>query len=171
MKRLRPDVTIALMRGNVQTRLRKLADGEADATLLAIAGLKRLGMPERATAVLETDDFLPAVGQGAVGLTARGDDARTLDVLAPILDRQTGTALAVERAFLRVLDGSCRTPLAGLARVEGDRVRFRGMILRPDGGDFREVSDEGAAVEADALGQRAAHALREASPAELLAYF
>ncbi len=167
VKRLRPDVTISLLRGNVETRLRKLEEGVVDATLLALAGLRRLGLSAKATAVLETDDFLPAVGQGAVGVTLRREDSRTQAALAPILHAQTGHALAAERAFLRVLDGSCRTPLAGLAQVHGERLRFRGMILRTDGGDWREIADEANVSEAAELGARAGLALREKAPADL----
>ncbi|MDB5572644.1 MAG: hydroxymethylbilane synthase [Hyphomicrobiales bacterium] len=167
VKRLRPDVTISLLRGNVETRLRKLDEGVVDATLLALAGLRRLGLAHKATSVLDTEDFLPAVGQGAVGITLRGGDARTRAALAPILHGPTGHALAAERAFLRVLDGSCRTPLAGLALTQGDTLRFRGMILRPDGGDWREIADEAPVAEAAAMGARAGLALREKAPADL----
>src|ERR1700733_1027341 len=108
VKRLRPDLKVELLRGNVETRLRKAERGEIDATLLAYAGLKRLGLAHRATALLEIDEFLPAVGQGAIGITARPDDGATLAALAAILDAATGEALACERAFLAVLDGSCK---------------------------------------------------------------
>jgi hydroxymethylbilane synthase len=169
VRRLRPDVTTTLLRGNVETRLRKAEAGEIDATLLAIAGLKRLGLADRATAVLEPDDFLPAVGQGAIAITARVGDVQTAEWLAPILDAPTGVALAAERAFLRVLDGSCRTPIAGLARVSGDQVRLRGMILRKDGSEAFEVEDAGPAAEAPAIGARAGAALLARAPADILA--
>lgn len=164
VRRLRPDIEIALLRGNVETRLRRIEEGAFDATLLALAGLKRLGLAECAASVLETQDFLPAVGQGAVGITARPQDARTLDALAPILCADTGVALAAERAFLAVLDGSCRTPIAGHATVRAGRVSFRGQVLRPDGSEAREISAEGAAGEAEALGRRAGEALRAQIP-------
>ena len=164
VRRLRPDIEIALLRGNVETRLRRIEEGAFDATLLALAGLKRLGLAECAASVLETQDFLPAVGQGAVGITARPQDARTLDALAPILCADTGVALAAERAFLAVLDGSCRTPIAGHATVRAGRVAFRGQVLRPDGSEAREISAEGAAGEAEALGRRAGEALRAQIP-------
>ena len=117
VKRLRPDMNVTLLRGNVETRLRKAESGEVDATLLAIAGLKRLGLAHRATALLEIDDFLPAVGQGAIAIAARADDHPTRVALGAVLDADTGYQLAVERAFLGVLDGSCRTPIAEIGRA------------------------------------------------------
>lgn len=164
VKRLRPDVTISLLRGNVETRLRKVEAGEFHASLLALAGLKRLGLADRAAAILNEDDFLPAVGQGAVGITARTDDKRTLDALAPILDTDTGDCVVAERAFLRVLEGSCRTPIAGLARVKGDSVTFKGMILKPDGSEWREIADEAPRAQAHAMGERAGQALKDITP-------
>jgi hydroxymethylbilane synthase len=164
VKRLRPDVTISLLRGNVETRLRKVEAGEFDASLLALAGLKRLGLADRAAAILNEDDFLPAVGQGAVGVTARPDDSRTLDALAPILDADTADCVTAERAFLRVLEGSCRTPIAGLARVTGDQLTFKGMILKPDGSEWREVADTAPRSQSHAMGERAGQALKDITP-------
>ena len=169
IRRLRPDIEIGLLRGNVETRLRKLEAGEFDATLLALAGLKRLGLERRATAILETDEFLPAVGQGAIAIMARRGDADAAGWLAPILDRPTGLALTAERAFLLVLDGSCRTPIAGLARVEGERIRFAGMILRPDGSECYEVAEAGPAAQAQTLGEMAGRVLLARAPADILA--
>ena len=117
VKRRRPDLAIVPLRGNVETRLRKLDAGEVDATLLALAGLKRLGRADAATAMLALDEFLPAVGQGIIAIEARADDARTLALLAAVDHPDSATALACERAFLAVLDGSCRTPIAGHATV------------------------------------------------------
>ena len=111
VKRLRPDLSIVVLRGNVETRLRKLDAGDVDATLLALAGLKRLGLADKATALLDIDEFLPAVGQGAVTIEARVDDTRTRELLAKIDHADTSVALTCERAFLAVLDGSCRTPV------------------------------------------------------------
>jgi hydroxymethylbilane synthase len=164
VKRLRPDLATVVLRGNVETRLRKLDAGEVDATLLALAGLKRLGLTEHATALLDEAEFLPAVGQGAVTIEARADDPRTRDVLAKIDHADTSVALACERAFLGVLDGSCRTPIAGHAVLDGDRLSFRGMILRPDGSEFFETSRAGTRRDAVALGADAGAELKGKAP-------
>ncbi len=156
VRRLRPDLTVALLRGNVGTRLDKVMRGEVDATLLALAGLKRLGLAERATAILDTDMILPAVGQGAIAITARADDTATRDALLKITHPETGVAVTAERAFLGVLDGSCRTPIAGLAKVEGTTLSFRGLVLAPDGSDAVEVARQGAIGDAAQLGGEAA---------------
>jgi len=160
VKRARPDLNVVPMRGNVETRLRKLEAGEADATLLAVAGLKRLGLLEAATALLEVDEFLPAVGQGAIGIETRVDDAATRALVAAIGDADTATALAAERAFLAVLDGSCRTPIGGHARVDRGVVHFHGMIAKPDGSAAFEVFREGRGEEAAALGADAGNELK-----------
>jgi len=131
--RARPDLKVETIRGTVETRLRKLADGEVDATFLALAGLRRLGLADKASSICETDDMLPAVAQGAIGLEIRDDDEATRAALAPINDRETEIRLSAERAFLAVLDGSCRTPMACLAERDGDALRVRGEILSPDG--------------------------------------
>jgi len=163
VKRLRPDLAVVAFRGNVDTRLKKLDDGVVDATLLALAGLRRLGREGAITAVFDVDVFLPAVGQGAVGIEAREADTRTRDLLAEINHAETLIALHAERAFLAVLDGSCRTPIAGHARIEGDTMVFRGMILRPDGSEAHETArrgpiPHGAALGADAAGELKARA-------------
>jgi hydroxymethylbilane synthase len=160
VKRLRPDLDIVPLRGNVETRLRKIEEGVADATLLAIAGLKRLGLLSAATALLDIDEFLPAVGQGAIGIETRADDTKTLALVGKINDADTMTALATERAFLTVLDGSCRTPIGGHARVTGDTIRFRGIIVKPDGSEAFEVSREGPRAQAAALGADAGQKLK-----------
>jgi hydroxymethylbilane synthase len=160
LKHLRPDLAVAPMRGNVETRLRKLATGEADATLLAVAGLKRLGLMAAATEVLDIDAFLPAVGQGAIGLETRADDARTRTLVAAINDAATETALITERAFLVVLDGSCRTPIAGHARIDGDAIYFRGMIAKTDGSAALDVTRKGRRADAAALGADAGRELK-----------
>jgi hydroxymethylbilane synthase len=160
VKRLRPDLRVEVFRGNVQTRLRKLEEGEADATLLALAGLKRLGLESEATAVLPLDDFPPAIGQGAIGIEARESDTRIRNLLKPIADRDTKIALDTERAFLAALDGSCRTPIAGLATVDGDALSFSGMILRPDGSEVFETSRQGSAADAERLGTDAGRELK-----------
>jgi hydroxymethylbilane synthase len=160
VKRLRPDLQVVPFRGNVETRLKKLDDGVVDATLLALAGLKRLGRADAATSILDADSFLPAVGQGAIGIETRADDRRTRDLVAAIGDPDTLTALTTERAFLAVLDGSCRTPIAGHARVAGGVLTFRGLILRPDGSEALETSRNGAAAEGAALGADAGRELK-----------
>jgi hydroxymethylbilane synthase len=169
LRRLRPDITVQLLRGNVDTRLRKIAEGECDATLLALAGLKRLGLAGMAAQILDPSLFIPAVGQGAIALVARAGDTRIASLVAPVLDAPTGVALAAERAFLGALDGSCRTPLAGHATVEGEKLRFRGIALRQDGTDAVEVARQGAPADAARLGADAAAELLARLPAGLLA--
>ncbi len=129
----RPDLHLVEFRGNVQTRMQKLADGVADATFLAMAGLNRLGMAHHARGPIELDAMLPAVAQGAIGVERRRDDARAQAMLDAIHHRPTGLQLAAERAYLARLDGSCETPIAGLAVLDGDALWLRGEILRPDG--------------------------------------
>lgn len=161
----RPDLKIVQFRGNVDTRLAKLQAGVADATLLACAGLKRLGMADRITSVMSPDDMLPAVAQGVIGVECRAKDAETLALLAPIHDADTATCVAAERAFLAVLDGSCRTPIAGFAELEGDNLRLRGEILSPDGQHRHKVELRGPRHDATALGVKAgADVLRKAGP-------
>ena len=169
VKRLRPDILIELLRGNVETRLRKVETGVVDATLLAYAGLKRLGLPHRATTILEIDDFLPAVGQAAIAVTARTNDTATLRALGPILDAETGHALVAERAFLSALDGSCRTPIAGHARIISGKLEFRGMILRADGSESFEVRASGTVADAQQIGADAGRNLLARLPAGVLA--
>jgi hydroxymethylbilane synthase len=161
VRRLRPDISVVPFRGNVETRIRKLDAGEVDATLLALAGLKRLGLADKATALLDAQEFLPAVGQGAITIETRADDARMRALLAKIDHADTSVALAAERAFLAVLDGSCRTPIAGHAVLDGDAISFRGMILRPDGSEAFETSRAGHRRDAIALGADAGVAKHE----------
>ena len=160
VKRQRPDLTIVPLRGNVETRLRKLDEGVADATLLALAGLKRLGLADAVTAVLDVNEFLPAVGQGAIGIETRADDARTRELLAAINHADTFSALAAERAFLAVLDGSCRTPIGGHATISGGRLSFRGMVVKPDGSEDFEATREGNVRDAERLGADAGAELK-----------
>ncbi len=155
LKRLRPDLNIIQFRGNVETRLRKLAEGVAQATFLACAGLNRLGMADKITSVIPVDVMLPAVAQGAIGLETRAGDTATRDLLAPLNHDVTATAVACERAFLAALDGSCRTPLAGHAVVEDGRLRFRGHALTPDGAHCFETVREGTAADAGRMGREA----------------
>lgn len=136
----RPDLQVVEFRGNVQTRLRKLSEGVAECTFLAMAGLNRLAMADVPATAIETTDMLPAVAQGAIGIERRADDSRAGDMLAAIHDRLTGQRLAAERAFLAALDGSCETPIAGLAELDGPTLRLRGEVLRPDGSEA--ISDD-----------------------------
>ncbi|NUJ80517.1 hydroxymethylbilane synthase [Methylocystis sp. FS] len=152
VKRRRPDLETTLLRGNVETRLKKVENGEIDATLLALAGLKRLGLADRATALLSLEEFPPACGQGAIGLTRRAGDDATRDLLAPLFDEATGFALAAERAFLAALDGSCRTPIAGHAQVHGAELSFVGEVLRADGAEAYVVRRHGLAIDAALIG-------------------
>jgi hydroxymethylbilane synthase len=168
-RRLRPDLKVVPFRGNVETRLRKLGDGEVDATVLALAGLKRLGLTHVATDVMAVEDFLPAVGQGAIALEARVDDGRTKNLLDRIDHADTVTALLAEREFLAVLDGSCRTPIAGYATIADGTLRFRGMILRPDGSETHETTRTGPATEAARIGAAAGHELKERASADFFA--
>ncbi len=170
IKRMRPDLSVVSLRGNVDTRLRKLAEGHADATLLAFAGLKRLGLTDKIASLLDPEEFLPAVGQGAIGIETRADDARMRALLAPVNDADTAAALAAERAFLAVLEGSCRTPIAGHAILAGDTVRFRGMILRPDGNEVHETTRIGMRQEAAKLGADAGRELKARAPADFFAH-
>ena len=159
-KRLRPDLNVVPLRGNVETRLRKLEAGEVDATMLALAGLRRLGLTQHATAVMSVDEFLPAVGQGAIGIEARENDTRTREALALIDHADTSTAVACERAFLAALDGSCKTPIAGHATIDGDTVQFRGLIARPDGAAAHDIAGTGHRGDAAAIGADAGRALK-----------
>lgn len=161
VKRLRPDIEVVSIRGNVDTRLRKVESGEVDATLLALAGLKRLGMADRVTSLFDPVVFLPAVGQGAVAIECRANDSRTREILAAIDDAETRTALTAERAFLGALDGSCRTPIAGHATLSGDRIFLRGLIVKTDGTVAHETSREGLATDAAALGADAGRELKD----------
>jgi len=159
-KRLRPDLCVTPLRGNVETRLRKLDQGQVDATLLALAGLKRLGLAQHATRIMDAAEFLPAVGQGAIGIEAREGDARVRELLARIDHPDTSAAIACERAFLGALDGSCKTPIAGHAVVSADTVEFRGLIARPDGGAAHDIAGHGSRKDAIAIGADAGRELR-----------
>lgn len=163
--RRRPDLKTVTLRGNVATRLEKLAAGEADATFLALAGLKRLGLEEKATRILDPEEMLPAVGQGALCVQARADDEEAREIAQRIACPETTICVAVERAFLAGLDGSCRTPIAGLARVDNGVVRFRGELLSLDGRARFETArafdyDPRRVDEAAAAGAEAARDIR-----------
>ncbi len=164
LKRIRPDVETVLLRGNVQTRLRRIAEGAFSGTLLALAGLRRLGLEGEATYVIPIEDFLPAAGQGAIGLTARAGDTRVAALLAPILCEATGIALAAERAFLAALDGSCRTPIGAHATVANGSVTLRGSVLRPDGSQAYDEEVHGAVADAEQVGAAAGAAIKGRLP-------
>jgi hydroxymethylbilane synthase len=160
----RPDLQVIAFRGNVETRLRRLEAGEVDATLLARAGLDRLGLMPAGARMLEPDEMLPAVGQGAIGVECRTDDA-IIARLAAIDHRPTSACVAAERAMLDVLDGSCHTPIAGYAEIgaaiEGALMRLRGLIARPDGSRRLAAERTGPAADGERLGREVGHELRE----------
>jgi hydroxymethylbilane synthase len=153
---IRPDLCIVDFRGNVQTRLRKLEEGVAEATFLAVAGLRRLGLQDRITAPIPIEEMLPAVAQGAIGLEIRAGDATTAACVAPLNDAATALAVATERAFLARLEGSCRTPIAGHAIFDGARLSFRGQVLSPDGRNGYDVVRTGSLQSATEIGLAAA---------------
>lgn len=148
----RPDLRVIDLRGNVETRLRKIAEGQAHATLLAAAGLQRLQLGHHVASFLDAETWLPAPGQGTISIAARTDDYAMRERLAAIDHRPTALALVAERAFLAVLDGSCRTPIAGLARVEGGRLSFIGIIIKPDGSVVHHTARAGPADDAASIG-------------------
>jgi len=160
-KRMRPDLRVVPLRGNVETRLRKLDEGQADAIILALAGLKRLGLQAQATKVMSVEEFLPAAAQGAIGIEAREKDSRVRDMLARIDHAETSVAVACERIFLAELDGSCRTPIAGHATLSGRVLHFRGLIVKPDGSAAHETAVAGALEDAATIGADAGRALRQ----------
>jgi len=155
VKMRRSDIQVVPMRGNVQTRLDKLAQGAVQATMLAKAGLNRLELNNVPGILLAADDFLPAVGQGAIGIECRASDTKILELLAPLADIDTETAVRCERAFLGMLDGSCKTPIAGYAALDGKVLRLRGLIAKPDGSAYHTVDVTGEAINAETLGLEA----------------
>jgi hydroxymethylbilane synthase len=163
IKRLRPDLDVVMYRGNLQTRLRKLGEGVVDATFLAYAGLRRLGQGDLVTSLMDVEHFLPAVGQGAIGIEARLGDEETARILAPIHHAETESRLLLERAYLAEMDGSCRTPIAGLSHVEGDRIRFRGEVIKPDGSQTHTVEGEGPLSDAEEIGRELGKELKAKS--------
>jgi hydroxymethylbilane synthase len=161
VKRLRPDLVVVPMRGNIDTRLKKVELDEIDAALLALAGLKRLNLADHATSILDVEEFPPAVGQGAIGLEIREDDYLTRARIDATSDHDTMAAVSTERAFLAVLDGSCRTPIAGYAQVADGSIRFRGLILKPDGSQVFETTRVGPIADAERLGGDAGLELKD----------
>lgn len=167
--RLRPDLKVESFRGNVQTRLRKLEEGVAEGTLLALAGLKRLKLEHLASEIMDIAEFPPALGQGAICIETRQGDERIGQMVAAIHHEATGAALICERAFLAALDGSCRTPIAGHATVEADRIRFSGMILTPDGSQAHRIEREGSVRDAVNIGREAGARIREQAGSQFFA--
>ena len=159
LRMLRPDITIVPLRGNVQTRLARLDSGDMDITMLAVAGLNRLKLFDVPGISLSTNEFLPAIGQGAIGIECREGDSTVLELLSPLADLDSETAILCERAFLQTLDGSCRTPIAGYATVEGNSLQFHGLILRPDGSAHHRVELTGSRDNAESLGVEAGEEL------------
>jgi hydroxymethylbilane synthase len=159
LRAVRPDLNVVEFRGNVQTRLRKLDEGVASGTFLAMAGLIRLGRADVPATPIAPEDMLPAVAQGAIGIERRGNDDRVAAMLETIHDGPTGQRLAAERAFLAALDGSCETPIAGLAELESGGLRLRGEILRPDGSERLSDDATGAIGDGAEMGRAMAERL------------
>lgn len=168
LKALRPDVDVVILRGNLDTRLRKVADGVVDAAVLACAGLDRLGFAERITERLPVERMLPAVGQGALAVEARTDDERVRALVRVLDDVETATAMVAERAFLARLGASCRTPVAGHARVQGDKLHLRGLVGKPDGSAIIADQQSGSAERAATVGMALADALLARGAAAML---
>ena len=159
---LRPDIKVESIRGNVETRLRKLNAGECDATLLAVSGLNRLGKADVLTSILNVEDMLPAVAQGAVGVEIRADDDRLHSLLAPLNHDETALRISVERALLAALDGSCRTPIAALAELDAaDMVSLTGLVASPDGATIHRLQDSSARADAIEMGAAMGAKLKE----------
>lgn len=169
LRSVRPDLVVEPIRGNVDTRLRKVDEGPFDAVVLALAGLKRLGLAARATEILDPDVSLPAIGQGALGIECRRDDARSVEVLARIVDRETSICVSAERAVMAAVDGNCRTPVAAYAVREGDTLRLRALLAEPDGSHLRTTERRApwptSEPEAERLGRDAGDELRARGPA------
>jgi hydroxymethylbilane synthase len=164
----RPDLQVVEFRGNVQTRLRKLQEGVAEGTFLAVAGLKRLGLLEWIKSPVATEHMLPAVAQGVIGLEIRENDTAVAPIVSALNDGVTAWAVAAERAFLERLEGSCRTPIAGHGVVDGDRLSFRGELLSPDGAECHVVARVGSVANARELGLSAADEILSQASAALL---
>src|SRR5437879_6078665 len=164
--RLRGDLAILPIRGNVGTRLDKLAAGEVDALVLALCGLERLGQTALAVEIMPPERMLPAVGQGALAIECRSADSEVRQLLAPLHDPASAACVAAERAMLAALDGSCRTPIAGLATITGDRLSLDALLLAPDGSAERRDQIAGAVGDAVALGGELGERLRSGAGAE-----
>ena len=169
VKKRRPDLDVVMFRGSVQTRLEKLDRKEVAATFLAVAGLKRLGLTKELIAPIETDVMLPAVAQGAIGIECRTGDERVEPLVSALNDRDTEICVTAERLFLRMLDGSCRTPIAGLGEIEGTEFKFRGQILAHDGSQSFYEERNGAVELANEIALEVANCLIEKAGPEFLA--
>lgn len=170
LSQIRPDLQLVEFRGNVQTRLKKLEDGVADCSFLAMAGLTRLGMTDRATAAIEPGEMLPAVAQGAIGIEHRADDLRAAGMLAAIHHPETAARVTCERAFLAKLDGSCETPIAALSVIEGEEIHLRGEILRPDGSERLTAEARASVADAVALGTKLGEEILAKAPSDFLSW-
>jgi hydroxymethylbilane synthase len=167
---IRPDLEIVPLRGNVDTRIRKMENGDADATLLALAGLRRLGIEHRATEILSTDILLPSAAQGAIGIEARVEDSHAADLIRPICCAETTACIAAERAFLDILDGSCRTPIAALAEADAKGVlRFRALVASTDGRSVERLEETGTVADAENLGRETGRVLKARLPLDFFA--
>jgi hydroxymethylbilane synthase len=156
-----PHLKTVPLRGSVQTRLSKIENGDIDATLLAVAGLKRMGLLEKATQILSLEEYLPAVAQGAIGIQCREEDPDILELLVPLNHQPTFQAVSAERAFMKALNGSCRTPIAAYGMIEGETLFLKGMLSEPQGMNMRFVSHQGFASQAKNVGREAAQYLQE----------
>ena len=164
-----PHLKIEPLRGNVQTRLRKLDEGQYAAIILAAAGLKRLGLGERISATISSESSLPAVGQGALGIECRTDRADLVGVLAPLHHADTAACVFAERAMSRTLGGSCQVPLGGFAEVIGNKLRMRGFVATPDGARLIRAEHSGSVNDPEALGEAVAQDLLKQGAGEILA--
>jgi hydroxymethylbilane synthase len=168
LKHHRPDLQVLDLRGNVDTRLRKVAEGEYDAIVLALAGVTRLGARDRVTEILPVELMLPAVGQGALGIETRSDDRATSKLVAALNDAETRPCIEAERALLRELEGGCQVPLGAWARLENDELFIEACLLSPDGQDFLRDSQRGKPGDAERIGQQLGQALKEAGAEKIL---
>ena len=168
VKRLRPDAEVLNLRGNLDTRLRKLSEGQYDAIILAAAGLHRMGWKDRITAYLEPEVFVPAIGQGAIGIEFRSDDREVRRILSPLHDPDTAVAVVAERSLLKELEGGCQVPIGGFARVDATMVELTGMVSSLDGREMFRITRSGPRVEAAEVGRRVAGELLEAGARRVL---
>lgn len=168
LKRLRPDVVCQPLRGNVETRIRKMDEGQCDAVVLAVAGLKRMGLEDRVVEYLRPPDFLPAVGQGAIAVEIRKNDGNTAELIAPMEEEDARTTTLAERSFLSALEGGCQVPMAAHASITNGRLYLAGMVSDLDGERMCRHEVEGDPSEAESLGKRLGRALLEAGAGEIL---